>query len=62
MPGPRLAMIPVAIPGIRHFRISHELRKSRSEVFAEARRDIVPAMVAAGYNLITLVEAELLSV
>jgi hypothetical protein len=48
------------LPGVRSFRQQHELRVKRDRVFAEVRANIVPAMVAAGYDVVDAIEDEML--
>jgi hypothetical protein len=48
------------LPGVRHFHVRHDLKASRRRVFAAARRDIIPAMTASGYDLVKTIPDELL--
>jgi hypothetical protein len=47
-------------PGLRSFRPCQELQTNRALAFREAIQDILPAMVAAGYDVIGRIENELL--
>jgi hypothetical protein len=48
------------LPGLRSFRQCHQLPAARDVAFRHAVEDILPAMVAAGYDVIARVDNELL--
>ncbi len=70
LPGKRPTSVPAerhagerikpGLPGLRSFRQSHELRTDREDAFRQVLQDIVPAMAAAGYDVVGRVDNELL--
>lgn len=57
---PATGRIRPGLPGRRSFRQVHELRTGRERAFRQALQDIVPAMVADGYDVIGRFDNELL--
>lgn len=49
------------LPGLRSFRQCHELPVAREDAFRHAVENVLPTMVAAGYNVIARTENELLA-
>lgn len=52
--------VKVGPPGLRSFRQDHRLPAGRAVAFRQALQDILPAMVASGYDVVSRTENELL--
>jgi hypothetical protein len=52
--------VKAGLPGLRSFRQCHELPTAREVAFRHAVEDVLPAIVAAGYDVIARAENELL--
>ncbi len=52
--------VKVGPPGLRSFRQEHRLPAGRAVAFRQALQDILPAMVASGYDVVGRTENELL--